>query len=392
MRLEFPENFLWGSSTSATQVETASAHNWRGFKARDGYILDQTTAHEQLRELDAGFIMQFGTVYRCGVDWARLQPEPFAPFVPEVVEEYQRFFQLLNNGGVRILFVMHHFTNPLWFENNGGWLNEDNISAFADYARQCIEHFEPYVFNWNTFNEPNVYAMNAYLLGVFPPHKRSFRKSNRVLRHLQQAHEIAYSLLKAACPEKPVSISLNTANFEGANWLGKIPARITDWWFQGRAARYFEKVDYWGLSYYAHVPFTPFPITEVDKPGKLDKMGVPHDKMWGYKPEGLGRILRRFHKRYGKPIIMVESGICTDDPRRRIQAIKDYLQVCHRAIQEGVGLQGFIQWSTWDNFEWNLGPTYRFGLVRVDLKTMEREMTEAGEFFAKVAKENAVVI
>ncbi|MCB0548469.1 MAG: glycoside hydrolase family 1 protein [Phaeodactylibacter sp.] len=390
MRLEFPENFFWGTSTSATQVETASAHNWRGFKSRDGYILDQTTAHEELREIDAEYILQFGTAYRCGVDWARLQPEPFAPFVPEVVEEYQRFFGLLNNGGTRILFVMHHFTNPLWFEENGGWLNEDNISSFVDYARQCIEHFEPYVFNWNTFNEPNVYALNAYMLGVFPPHVRSFFKANRVLRHLKKAHEVVYGLLKAKCPEKPVSISLNTGNFEGANWLGKIPARITDWWFIDRAARHFEKVDYWGLSYYAHVLFDPFPITEIENPGKLDAMGVPHDKMWGYKPEGLGKVLRRFHKRYRKPIIMAESGICTDDPKRRIQAIRDYLQVCHRAIQEGIDLRGFIHWSTWDNFEWNLGPTYRFGLVRVNLDTMEREMTEAGTFFAKVAEENAV--
>ncbi|MCB0566252.1 MAG: family 1 glycosylhydrolase, partial [Phaeodactylibacter sp.] len=91
-------------------------------------------------------------------------------------------------------------------------------------------------------------------------------------------------------------------------------------------------------------------------------------------------------------LIMAESGICTDDPQRRIQAIKDYLKVCHRAIQEGVVLKGFIHWSTWDNFEWNLGPTYRFGLVRVDLKTMEREMTKAGTFFAKVAEENAVSV
>ncbi|MCB0611829.1 MAG: glycoside hydrolase family 1 protein [Lewinellaceae bacterium] len=390
MRLKFPEGFFWGTSTSATQVETASAHNWRGFQSRDGHILDQTTRHEELRELDAGFILQFGAVYRCSVDWARLQPQPFAPFVEDVVEEYRHFFRLLNTGGTRILFVMHHFTNPLWFEDRGGWLNEDNISAFVDYARQCIENFEPYVFNWNTFNEPNVYALNAYLLGFFPPHKRSFFKANRVLRHLKQAHEVVYDLLKAQCPEKPVSISLNTGNFEGTNWLGKIPAKITDWWFISRAARHFEKVDYWGLSYYAHVPFTPFPITEIENPGKLDEMGVPHDNMWGYKPEGLGKILRRFHKRYGKPIIMAESGICTDAPQRRIQAIKDYLQVCHRAIQEGVDLRGFIHWSTWDNFEWNLGPTYRFGLVRIDLKTMEREMTEAGAFFAEVAKENAV--
>ncbi|MCB0553990.1 MAG: family 1 glycosylhydrolase [Phaeodactylibacter sp.] len=392
MKLKFPEGFLWGSSTSAAQVETASAHNWRGVVARDGHVFDHTTAHEDLRELDAQYILQFGTVYRCSVDWARLQEQAFAPFAVEVVEEYQQFFRLLNEGGARILFVMHHFTNPLWFEQNGGWQNEDNLSAFVDYARQCIEHFGAYVFNWNTFNEPNVYAMNAFFLGQFPPFKKSYRKANRAIRHMAQVHKVIYDLLKSICPEKPVSISLNTAYFKGLNWLGKIPARFTDWWFIDRAAGLFKDVDYWGLSYYAYVPFTPFPITEIENPGQLKQLGIPHDKMWGYHPQGLGLILRRFHKRFGKPIIMVESGICTDDSEVRIQAIKDYLKVCHGAIQDGVDLRGFIQWSTWDNFEWNLGPTYRFGLVRVNLETMEREMTEAGEFFARVAREGAVEV
>jgi beta-glucosidase len=57
-----------------------------------------------------------------------------------------------------------------------------------------------------------------------------------------------------------------------------------------------------------------------------------------------------------------------------------------------VDLQGYIHWSTWDNFEWHLGPTYRFGLVRVDFRTMERSMTEAGLFYEKIAGQNAVDI
>ncbi len=390
MRLEFPGHFFWGTSTSAAQVETASDHNWRGLKTRDGHVFEQTTAHEGLRELDAQYIVQFGSVYRCGVDWARLQPEPFAPFDLSTIQEYRDFFETLKEGGTRIFFVIHHFTNPLWFEENGGWLNEDNISAFVDYARQCVAHFGDYVFNWNTFNEPNVYAMSAYFLGEFPPHKKSYFQANRVLRHMSQAHNIVYDLIKARSRQIPVGISLNTGWFEGANWLGKIPAKFTDWWFIDRAAGLFGKVDYWGLSYYAYVPFDPYPVTEIKNPGKLSEMGIPHDKMWGYYPEGFGKIMRRFHRRYRLPIIVTETGICTDDDEKRIQAIRDYLRVCHEAIRDGVELQGFIFWSTWDNFEWQLGPTYRFGLVRVNRETMERKMTRAGEFYKKVTEENAV--
>lgn len=392
MTLTFPEGFLWGSSTSAAQVETPSDHNWRGFVSRDGYRFDRTTDHEKRREEDLGYIRQFGQIYRGGVDWARLQRAPYAPFDAAVTDEYVQFFRALNEAGMSIMLVLHHFTHPNWMEQEGGWQNESAISYYVDYARQCIDHFGPYVRFWNTFNEPNVYAMNAFMLGNFPPRQHSYFKANRALRYMGQAHSIAYEMIKERYPNYLVSISINTAWFEGIHPLGRWPAALADWWFHRKAPGYFTKVDFWGLSYYAYVPFNPFPLTEIDNPGELARLNIPHDGMWGYRPEGLGRHLRDFWQRYRKPVFVVESGICTDDAHRRIQAIKDYLAVCHGVLEEGVPLMGFIHWSTWDNFEWNLGPTYRFGLVRVDLKTKDRTMTLAGEFFARVCRENRVEI
>lgn len=392
MTLRFPDNFFWGSSTSAAQIETASEHNWKGFRARDGFLFERTTDHEKRRDEDLEYICKFGSIYRCGVDWARLQRGPFQPFEPDVVAEYKHFFGRLEQRGVRLMLVLHHFTNPLWFENQGGWLHEPNINAFVDYAKQCIQHFGQWAAYWNTFNEPNVYAMNAYFLGHFPPQLRSYSKANRVLKHLGIAHNVVYELIKKLYPQSPVGISLNTALFEGLTPLGRIPARFADWWFHEKAARPFQKVDFWGLSYYAYVPFNPFPITEIDKPGKLDQLNIRHDNMWGYKPEGLGMHLSNFYKKYGKPVIVAESGICTDEPLERIQSIKEYLQICHKVIADGIDLRGYIHWSTWDNFEWNLGPTYRFGLVRVNNYTKERTMTEAGEFYARIVRENSVEV
>ena len=189
MKLTFPPNFFWGTSPAAAQVETASDHNWKGLKSKDGYTFDVTTGHEKRRLEDADNILQFGTVYRCGVDWARLQSAPFAPFDGEVVEEYQAFFKYLNDHGTRIMFVIHHFTNPLWFEKEGGWLTEDNVPAFVDYARQCMEQFGQYTFSWNVFNEPNVYALNGYVTGDFPPHKKNIFKAGKVLKNMGRAQD-----------------------------------------------------------------------------------------------------------------------------------------------------------------------------------------------------------
>ncbi len=388
MKLTFPDDFLWGTSSAAAQIETASDHNWKGVPSMDGYVFDRTTDHEKRRMEDVEYITQFGSIYRCGVDWARLQTAPFADFETDVVKEYQDFFEELNNRGMKIMFVMHHFTNPLWFENNGTWENEKNIDAFVDYGTKCIEHFSDYVYNWNTFNEPNVYAINGWLTGNFPPFKKSLSKADKVIKNLAAAHDIMYAILQVKTPSKPVGISLNTIWFEAKNVLGIAPAQFANWWFHKKVADLFQDLDFWGISYYANILLDPTPITYIETPEKVEKLGLPHDKMWIYKPEGLRRYIKKIYDWHPKPIIITENGICTEDSQVRINSIKDYLTICHELIAEGIPLQGYIHWSTWDNFEWNLGPTYRFGLVSIDLETMERSMTEAGEFYKKITETN----
>src|SRR5690349_9708024 len=95
MYLSFPDGFLWGSATASAQVETASDHNWRGLRSQDGHVFERTTDHEKRREEDAGYISRFGSIYRCSVDWARLQSGPFEKFDPDVVAEYTSFFAIL---------------------------------------------------------------------------------------------------------------------------------------------------------------------------------------------------------------------------------------------------------------------------------------------------------
>jgi beta-glucosidase len=235
--------------------------------------------------------------------------------------------------------------------------------------------------------------MNAFMLGNFPPFKKGrYFTANRVLDNMGKAHEIVLTLIHEKYKEAPVGISLNTAIFKGANWPGHAVAAFVRWWFLDRAARPFQKCDFWGLSYYAYMLFDPFPIDAVDRVGELERRNLPHDRMWAYQPEGLGQMLRRFSKKYKKPIIITENGICSDDPAQRIQSLRDYLQVCHTAIKDGVDLRGYIHWSTWDNFEWHLGPTYRFGLVRVDFETMERTFTPAAEFYSQIVQDRGVTI
>jgi beta-glucosidase len=392
MQLQFPNDFFWGTSTAAAQIETASDHNWKGLTSRDGHTFDRTADHERRRDEDVEHIARFGTVYRCSVDWARLQTEPYGKFHHAVVEEYELFFKKLEAKGMKIMFVLHHFTHPKWFEDKGGWLYEENVSYYSDFVKKCINSFGHRVSFWNTFNEPNVYALCGYLLGAFPPHRKSYFKANEVLKNMSIAHNTAYTMLKVYDKNIPVGISFNTCSFKAKNLLSIPAVKFSNWWYHKRAAALFENCDFWGLSYYAEIYFDPLPISEIHRPGMLDKMNIAHDKMWAYKPEGLASILQYFHKKYGKKIIITENGICTDNDEQRIQAIKDYLKIIHDAIRQGIYIQGYVFWSTFDNFEWDLGPSYKFGLLRLDMETKDRIDTEAARFYENVTKTNTVEI
>src|SRR5687768_10160369 len=127
MKLSFPENFIFGTSTAAYQVETAFEHDWCNVKSRDGYIFDCTTKHESNYEEDIQIIASLARHYRMSLMWSRLQREPMAKFHPETVQEYHGLLQQLRARNVKIMMVLHHFGNPIWFANRGGWEKSENI-------------------------------------------------------------------------------------------------------------------------------------------------------------------------------------------------------------------------------------------------------------------------
>ena len=387
MKIQFPVDFIWGTSTAAYQIETASDHEWNGVKCKDGTIFDKCSMHEKYRDIDLENICYLAPWYRMSLDWAKLQHSPYGEFDPLAVEGYLDFFEKLKAKGEKIMLVIHHFTNPNWFAKVGGFERNENTPMFLDFVKKMVTTFGHYADLWNTFNEPMVYISNGWIMGNFPPFKKGkIFLARRVLKNMSAAHKEAYDIIKSRFPETPIGISKNTVKFVGEVFPGHILAKIFDYWFMTYGGDHFKRVDFQGMSYYARMPFRPMPVTEIDNPGVLSKLGRRHDDMWEYKPEEFYHIIHRFWKRYKKPIIITESGVCTNDPKFRIESIKEYLFWINRAMQDGVDIRGYFHWSTFDNHEWNLGTAYRFGLVRVNFETMERTMTNAGHFMHEFTK------
>lgn len=385
MTHSFPSDFIFGTSTAAAQIETAFNHDWQGITAKDGHVFERTTDHELRFKEDAEIIASLAPGYRMSLMWSRLQPNLKAELDEQAVEEYFSFMMDLKSRGVTIMMVLHHFTNPIWFSQSGSWEKEENIDLWLDFVKKVVDRFGPLVGYWNTFNEPNVYASYGWLTGFFPPFKINPVKAAMAVKNMGKAHDLAYDYIKSKFPEAPVGISHNAVIFHAENALGWFPAKLSDWWFMEWIPKHFERVDFFGMSYYARVPHDPMPITYIDTPEKMKQLGRPHDDMWEYYPQGLRTCLDRYWSRYKKPIIITESGVCDESDELRQRAIVDYAKILHQAIQDGIDIKGYYWWSSWDNFEWHLGPTKRFGLYECDIETKERRKRKSAELFSRLA-------
>jgi beta-glucosidase len=129
--------------------------------------------------------------------------------------------------------------------------------------------------------------------------------------------------------------------------------------------------------------------------------GLPVTDMgWEVQPEGLHRLLVRLHEDYPRlPIYLTETGAAyadapgpdgeVHDPER-IAFLDAYLRAVHRAIEEGVDVRGFFQWSFMDNFEWAFGYAKRFGLVHVDYETQARTPKSSARWYADVSRQGGL--
>jgi beta-glucosidase len=396
MKYNFPEEFLWGTSTSALQIESASAegscHDWKGLIAKDGTVLNETINHQCHRSYDADIIASLGNAYRGGFDWSRLQKGPKEKLEKEVVDEYRDFYGRLKEKGMHLMLVLHHFANPQWFVEGGSWTSNQAPDIFNDYVKKMAESFGDLANTWNTINEPSAIAVEGYLRGEFPPRKKNPVAAYRVFNTLSKAHKLAYKSLKEICPDAPVGISNNTMSFHDENILGIIPARIVDKLLIDSVEDHFTDSDFIGFSYYGRVSFDPFPLIETDAPGKLDRKKREHDKMWEFYPQGIKDVAMRYNEKYGKPIIVTENGCCTDDDIQRVRSISEHLKYLHEAIHQGANILGYFHWSAFDNFELHLGRSFRFGLVGIDYNSPElrRIPKPSAIYYSQISKNNGL--
>lgn len=403
MKLRFPENFLLGVSSAAAQIEGGEVgSNWNDWYHR-GYIKDGSDPavaddHWNRWKEDCDLMAAMGMrVCRLGLEWARLVPERGKPS-QEAIRHYREELSYLRDRDIRPLVTIHHFSNPMWFEEKGAFAKRENLEDFLDFVRLCGESFGDLVGDWITINEPNVYATNGYCFGLWPPGRKSYLQTFRVMENMAYCHIRAYGMLHEiragmGYTDTFVGFANHVRAFDPKNpknLVHRLLARSAEWLFQGALTLAMgtgrfrlplrnrwhvkpgEYCDFNGVNYY----------TRSTVSGLADgvREGSPrNDLNWEIYPEGLVRCAEKLRKVLPRPLWVTENGTCDNDDRFRAKYIYDHLAaIC----ASGLPFERYYHWCFCDNFEWLEGYSARFGLVHIDYETQKRTIKRSGEFYA----------
>ena len=411
MKFNLKENLLLGAATAATQIEGGDENNnWARF-AREGKIYDKSTPvracdhYRRFRE-DIDLMADMGIeIYRFGVEWSRIEPSE-GVFDVDAINHYREEIEYMISRGIRPMLTLHHFTNPLWFEDMGGFTNKKSVDIYMRFAERMIDAVGDLVEDYITINEPNVYATNSLFYGTWPPERKSLSALVKAFSNMTACHIRAYEMIhrkRAEMGKAPTRVSFANhlrvfAPKNARNLWHKFSAKATAWLFQGaitrammtgkcafpvrrakgvKRGRYY---DFVGINYYSRS--TVSGISDGVREG-CDK----NDLGWEIYHEGLIELSSELGKKYGAPVFVTENGTCDNTDAFRPLFVYDQLKLISETDNP---IERYYHWSFLDNFEWREGESARFGLVRVDYETQTRTVNDSGKLYKSIIENKGV--
>lgn len=432
------QDFVWGTATSAYQIEGAVDADgrlpsiWDTFCRVPGAIDNGDTgdvACDSYRRWpeDLELLKQLGVdAYRFSIAWPRVIPTGSGAVNAPGLGYYDRVVDDLLANGIKPFVTLYHWDLPQALQDLGGWENRDTAYRFAEYAAVVGAKLGDRVTDWATLNEPLCSAWIGHWEGRMAPGITDPAIAVRASYHLMLAHGLGVAALRASAPKPPsVGLVVNLSGVEPASTdAADIRAaqvadgHINRWWLDPLFGRGFPAdmvdvygvelperpgdaeiiaapTDFVGLNYYFRQ------IVEADESvpvlgfSQVPGPNPEHTMLdWEVHPAGLEELILRLTKEYGAEKIYVtengsawvdqpDEGFNVDDTARTAY-LEGHLAACVRAVEQGAPLAGYFAWSLLDNFEWAYGYAPRFGLAYVDYPTGKRVMKTSGKTYTKL--------
>jgi beta-glucosidase len=444
----FPKDFLWGTATSAYQIEGAVNEDGRGRsiwdtfshtpgKVDDGSNGDRANDHYHRYKEDVGLIAALGArAYRFSIAWPRIFPEGTGTPNAKGLDFYDRLVDELLKKGIEPFATLYHWDLPQALQDKvGGWQSTETSKAFGGYAGTIAKRLSDRVKNIFTVNEVGRFVDFGYGWAIDAPGlKLPPAKLNQVHHNVALGHGLAVQAIRAqgragtrvgpaenitGCvpaidtPENIRAAEIATREFN-ANFLGVVlEGKYTDGFlaYTGKDAPKFtadelkiisSPIDFVGLNIY-----TPqYYVTAKDGAPGFNVLPMPSSfphmlSDWlRVGPEAAYWVPRLAAKVWNlKNIYISENGTSSADKLSadgkvydldRIMYLRNYLTQLQRATSEDVPVRGYFLWSLMDNFEWIHGYRERFGVYHVDFDTLVRTPKLSAEFYRNVIAQNAI--
>jgi len=425
MKNSFPENFLWGASTSAHQVEGYNTNNdWYEWEST-GQIEASGVACDHYNRFEDDFNLAKElnhNAHRMGIEWSRVEPSE-GEWNNDEWEHYKKVISSLNSLGIEPVVTLNHFTVPIWLKNKNSWLNESSPELFARLAEKAILELGDKVTYWITINEPHMLAFISYFYGKWTPFIKDKTKSLTVIKNMLKGHALAYKRMhevakqnnhikipkigvaKAVCTLHPDSffsikdrISAHKRNlYHNHAFINSLIKGII--LFPGCKKEKLiagKTLDFIGLNYYyrqfisSKESYLISPLGGMTETEKHKNHGIITDMGWEIYPKGIYEVSKTF-KKYNLPIMITENGLSIKDDLIRRNYIKTHLEYVLKAINKNIPIIGYLHWSLLDNFEWSDGYTKRFGLIEVDYNSQKRTIRDSAKYYAEIIKNGKIL-
>eukprot|EP01037_Dinobryon_pediforme_P012139 gene12139-12225_t len=405
----FPAGFLWGAATAGHQVEGNNTNS-------DAWVNEHVrpTVYAEPSGDAANSFALWGTdmdlaqgmglnACRFSLEWARIEPAP-GEFSTAMLDHYRAMIAGCRARGLLPVVTFNHFTTPRWFAAQGGWSNPEAPAHFARYCDVAARALGGGIGRATTLNEPNLAGVLQELLpGALLDADRAmteaaaracgtdhFEAGNALYIRdpaltqagLMQAHRLGRAAIKAVRPDLPVGVSLAIIDDQAVGANSQLDARRERYY--GPWLRLARDDDFVGVQNYeravwndqGRLPIPPHAITNT--------MG---SEVWA---PSLAGVVRYAHAATGRPVLVTEHGVGTDDDTIRADLIPAALREVHKAMDDGVPVLGYLHWSLIDNFEWVFGYRIHFGLHSFDRHTFARTAKPSAAVLAGIARSNAI--